>query len=387
MLDRLQRKMPWCIFAALAAGIFVGEYFPGAVSSCSWLGTFFIGVLKVAAPFVVFFSVASAVSERSSVMRGRMVRLFGVFFTMMAAAATVSVALNVAFPVEIAFDTGEVRETEFLAWGSGKEESLVTWLFSGNCLPILVVAVAVGAVSRFWGLKAGLVLRKASDGVCRIANWIVIVAPLGIFGMVATAWAETGSEVLLTYGKLLLNSLMAVVVMFAVVLPALYAALAHRNPYPLLHRCLRDSALTAFCTRSSAANIPVNLALCRNLKLDAGFSSVAVSLGAVINMPGATVTIVTLTACAASSVGMTMNWETMVMIGGVSVACTIAAAGVPSGALMLVPVTTGLLGISADVAAGMMAVGMVISVLQDSAGTALNSMSDVWAALVLEHSA
>ena len=381
MLSRLQRKLPWFILAAVAAGVAVGEAVPWAASDSGRLGTIFIGLLKAAAPFVVFFSVASAVAEHSSSLQGRMERLLGVFGVMMSAAAVVSVSLVGVFPVVIPLNVEGMKEVSF----SAAVESPTAWLFSGNCLPVLAVAVAAGVGARFLGLKEWL--QKVAASVCRAATGIVLIAPLGIFGMVAEAWAKTGVEALYAYGRLLCNSLLAVAVMLAVVLPAIYATAVRRNPYPLLRRCLKDSALTAFFTRSSVANIPMNLALCQDLKLETGLSSVAVSLGAVINMPGATVTLATLTACAAQSVGMTMNWETMAMIAAVSVVCTVAVVGVPSGALMLVPMTTGLLGIGSDVAAQMMAVGMVISVLQDSAGTALNSMSDVWAALVLEQSA
>lgn len=385
MFSRLQRTLLWFILAAVAAGVAVGETVPWIAVDCGRLGTMFIGLLKAVAPFVVFFSVASAVAERSSSLQGRMGRLLGVFGVMMSAAAVVSVALAVVFPVMIPLDGEAVLKTAPAAREAVAGESLAAWLFSSNCLPVLAAAVATGFGARF--LSLGERLQKAAASVCRAATGVVIIAPLGIFGMVAEAWAKTGVEALYTYGRLLFNSLLAVVVMLAVVLPAIYATAVRRNPYPLLCRCLRDSALTAFFTRSSIANIPVNLALCRSLKLEAGLSSMAVSLGAVINMPGATVTMATLTACAAQSVGMTMSWETMVMIATVSVVCTVAAVGVPSGALMLVPVTTGLLGMESDVAVQMMAVGMVISVLQDAAGTALNSMSDVWAALVVERSA
>ena len=226
-------------------------------------------------------------------------------------------------------------------------------------------------------------MQKAADTVCRWTTWIVATAPMGVFGMVAQAWATTGGDAILTYGRLLVNSLAAVAVMMGFVLPFLYWAFVRRNPYPLLGRCLRDSALTAFVTRSSVANIPVNLALCRNLQVEAGLASVAVSVGAVINMPGATVTMATLTACAAASVGVTMNADVMILIAAVSVLCTAAAAGVPSGALLLIPVTAEFIG-AGGAAGDVMAVGMVISVLQDAAGTALNSMSDVWAALILK---
>lgn len=221
----------------------------------------------------------------------------------------------------------------------------------------------------------------------RTASWTILAAPLGIFGLVAQTWAEAGAGLLFTYGRLLVNSLSAVALMLVIVLPAIYAAAVRSNPYPLLCRCLRDSALTAFLTRSSAANIPMNLALCRALKLDDGLSSIAISLGAVINMPGAAVTLATLTSCAVLSAGMPMNPGTMAMIAILSAAGTAAAAGVPNGALMLAPLTAELMGVSSEAAAGMMAAGMVISVLQDAAGTALNSMSDVWAALVLEKAA
>lgn len=383
MPAQLQRKMPWFILTAVLLGMAVGAVCPKTAAKAGFLGTLFIDGIKTVVPAVVFFAVSAATADTSSALKRETLALFGLFFLMMTAAAVVSVWLAGAFPVRIPLSAGEAASVPVVRGAESLWDDPSAGLFSGNCLPVLAAAVVVGVVVRLFFPGVRAMLQKAADTVCRWTTWIVATAPMGVFGMVAQAWATTGGDAILTYGRLLVNSLAAVAVMMGFVLPFLYWAFVRRNPYPLLGRCLRDSALTAFVTRSSVANIPVNLALCRNLQVEAGLASVAVSVGAVINMPGATVTMATLTACAAASVGVTMNADVMILIAAVSVVFTAAAAGVPSGALMLIPVTAEFIG-AGGAAGDVMAVGMVISVLQDAAGTALNSMSDVWAALILK---
>jgi serine/threonine transporter len=203
------------------------------------------------------------------------------------------------------------------------------------------------------------------------------LAPIGVFGLVAGVVATTGIESLLSYVKLLFVLIGSMVFVAVVVNPVLVYLFTRKNPFPLVFRCLRESGVTAFFTRSSAANIPVNMNLCRELKLDESLYSMSIPIGATVNMAGAAVTITVLTLAAAHTLGVQVDILTALLLSVVSAVCACGASGVPGGSLLLIPLACGLFGIDQNIAMQVVAVGFVIGVLQDSTETALNSSTDV----------
>jgi len=372
------------ILVGIIFGILLATISPSYAESAGLIGNLFVGALKAIAPILVFILVAASIANQKKNQHTYMrpivaLYLMGTFF-----AALSAVVLSFLFPTNLMLVTGAEGATP----PQGIAEILRTLLFKlvDNPVNALVEANYIGILA--WGVGLGLALHHASSttkavfedlshSVSHIVRFIIRLAPFGIFGLVASTFATTGFSALASYVHLLVVLLGAMMIIALVVNPAIVFVKTKQNPYPLIFRCLRESGVTAFFTRSSAANIPVNMALCEKLKLDENTYSVSIPLGATINMAGAAITITTLTLAAVHTMGIEVDLLTALLLSIVAAISACGASGVAGGSLLLIPLACGLFGISNDVAMQVVAVGFIIGVIQDSAETALNSSTDV----------
>ncbi len=372
------------ILAGIVFGIALAVVAPEQAKSASLIGNLFVEALKAVAPVLVFILVAASIANQKknqhTYMRPIVVLyLFGTF-----AAALTAVLLSFTFPTTLTL----VDSAQGATPPQGIAEIIQTLLYRlvDNPVNALLSANYIGILA--WAVGLGLALHHASDntksvfkdlsyGVSQIVRFIIRLAPFGIFGLVASTFATTGFEVLIGYAHLLLVLLGAMLTMALVVNPLMVYIKTKRNPYPLIFLCLRESGVTAFFTRSSAANIPVNMALCEKLKLDKDTYSVSIPLGATINMGGAAITITVLSLAAVNTMGIEIDILTALLLSLVAAISACGASGVAGGSLLLIPLACSLFGISNDVAMQVVAVGFIIGVIQDSAETALNSSTDV----------
>ncbi|QDW67610.1 serine/threonine transporter SstT [Luteimonas granuli] len=373
------------IVIGLAAGILLALASPRAGAAVGLLGTVFISALKAVAPVLVLVLVTASIANHRQGRDTRMRPILALYLLGTVAAALVGVAASFLFPT--ALTLAVPADTALSAPGGIGEvlRSLVLKVFD-NPLAALVDANYIGLLA--WGVALGLALRQAgegtrrvlldvSDAITRVVRMVIRLAPLGVFGIVASILAESGLAALLDYAHLLTVLLGAMLFVALVANPAIVAVVTRRNPYPLVLRCLRESGITAFFTRSSAANIPVNLELCRRLGVHQETCSVAVPLGATINMAGAAITISVLTLAAVNTLGIAVDLPTAMLLSVVAAIGACGASGVPGGSLLLIPLACGLFGIGDDIAMQVVAIGFIVGVVQDSAETALNSSTDV----------
>ncbi len=372
------------IVVGLVLGCLLAWIAPAQAQLAGLLGSLFVGALKAVAPVLVFILVAASIAshqhgQKTSIRPLLILYLFGTF-----CAAMVGVVASFAFPSELQLATNTADITP----PGGISEVLGTLLFSvvSNPIKALMEANYIGILA--WAIGLGLALRHANAGtkeliqdlsraVSSIVKWVIRCAPLGIFGLVASTLAESGFSALLGYAHLLVVLLGCMLFVAFVVNPLIVYWKLKRNPYPLVLTCLRESGVTAFFTRSSAANIPVNMALCEKLKLPEETYAVSIPLGATINMAGAAITISVLALAAVHTLGIEVDLATALLLSVVSTIAACGASGVAGGSLLLIPLACSLFGIGNDVAMQVVAVGFIIGVLQDSAETALNSSTDV----------
>ena len=384
ILSRFAHNLVLQILAGIILGIFAANVAPDFAKSVGLLGSLFVGALKAVAPILVFILVAASIANqnknKSTYMRPIVVLyLLGTF-----AAALTAVVLSFLFPTELTLVSGAEGTTP----PQGILEVLQTLLFKlvDNPVSALMNANYIGILA--WAVGLGLALNHASEstkglfedlshGVSQIVRFIIRLAPFGIFGLVSSTFATTGFEALSGYLHLLAVLLGAMAIIALVVNPLIVYVKTGSNPYPLVFKCLRESGVTAFFTRSSAANIPVNMNLCRKLNLNEDTYSVSIPLGATINMGGAAITITVLTLAAVNTLGIQVDLMTAVLLSLVAAISACGASGVAGGSLLLIPLACGLFGISNDIAMQVVAVGFIIGVIQDSAETALNSSTDV----------
>lgn len=300
------------------------------------------------------------------------------------AASLTAVVMSFAFPVTLTLVTheasasppqgiGEVLNTLLFNIVQNPVEALMT----GNFIGILAWAIALGLALHSASDSTKRVVHDLSDAVSNVVRFIIQLAPFGIFGLVANTVAKTGFSALAEYGQLLMVLISCMLIIALVVNPLIVFAKLKRNPYPLVFQCLRESGVTAFFTRSSAANIPVNMELCKKLNLHEDTYSVSIPLGATINMAGAAITITVMTLAAVNTLGIEVDMPTALILSVIAAVSACGASGVAGGSLLLIPLAGSLFGISADVAMQVVAVGFIIGVIQDSAETALNSSTDV----------
>ena len=251
-------------------------------------------------------------------------------------------------------------------------------LSQGNYLGILFWAVIIGlALKRFASVHTQEMMQNFSDAITQVVRWIINLAPFGICGLVFSAVSQSGFDIFVTYGKLMLLLVGTMLTVALVINPLIVAVSLRCNPYPLVFRCLRESGLTAFFTRSSAANIPVNLGLCEKLGLDRDMYSVSIPLGATINMDGAAVTITIMTLATANTLGIEVSFPAAILLSFLSALAACGSSGVTGGSLLLIPMACSLFGIPDDISMQVVGVGFIIGVIQDSMETAINSSGDV----------
>ena len=383
----LQRVMRMSLISQIAIGLVLGVALaliaPGATKSVALLGDLFIAALKAVAPILVFVLVAAAIANHKQgqpthIRPVLMLYLLGTF-----AAALVAVLASFAFPTTLVLDAPAASGTPpggilivlknlLLSAVSNPVRALM----EANFIGILAWAIGLGIALRHAGDGTRKVLTDLADAISKIVHVVIRFAPLGIFGLVAATMGEAGVDALLGYGQLLLMIVGCMLFVALVVNPLFVFWKLRTNPYPLVFTCLRESGVTAFFTRSSAANIPINLELCRRLGLHEDTYSISIPLGATINMAGAAITISVMTLAAAHTLGVPVDFPTALLLCIVSSLAAAGVSGVAGGSLLLIPMATALFGISADVAMQVVAIGFVISVVQDSAETALNSSTD-----------
>lgn len=357
------------------------------------LGNLFVGLLKGVAPVLVFVLVISALANASGNIGGRFKTVIFLYVVGTLLAAATAVAASFMFPVNMTL-TEAVNNTP--PGGIGEVIKTILTNMVANPVSAIMNANYVGILC--WAIIFGLGFKKlATDGtravvaeiagvVSKAVSWIIQLAPFGIMGLVFSAVAESGLEIFVDYGKLLLVLVGVMFAMAFIVNPVIGFLFLKRNPYPLVFRCLRESGVTAFFTRSSAANIPVNMDLCKKLGLDEDFYSVSVPLGATINMEGAAITITVMTMAVAHTLGIAVDVPTAIILSVLATVGACGASGVAGGSLLLIPMACSLFGISNDIAMQAVGVGFIIGVVQDSCETALNSSSDALFASIAEFS-
>lgn len=370
------------IAIGLVIGIALGLLVPAA-NFVTIFGDIFVGALKAIAPLLVFVLVIASLASAGEGIgkRFRTVIIFYMVSTFLAAATAVAASylFHVTVPLVDAVDKtaptglGEVFRTLL----NNMVQNPLSSIIGGNYIGVLTWAVVLGLALRSAGAGTKAVLNDISGGVSKAVAWVIQLAPFGILGLVYSSISEYGIEIFTDYGKLLAVLVGCMLLMALVITPLLVAVALKRNPYPLVFKCFKESGVTAFFTRSSAANIPVNMKLCEKLGLDKEYYSVAIPLGATINMDGAAITITIMAMAAAFSQGVEVNILVAILLSFVATLGACGASGVAGGSLLLIPMACSLLGIGQDVAMQMVGVGFIIGVVQDSLETAINSSGDV----------
>lgn len=372
------------IVIGLVLGITLATIWPDAALRVEILGTLFISALKAVAPILVFVLVIGAISNQRPNKNTQLKPVLWLYVIGTVTAAIVGVMASLLFP-----STLVLKDAATGMAAPGGISEVVTQLFKNafdNPVNALLHANYIGILT--WAIAIGIALRNASDttrqtlsdlssSVTLIIQGVIRLAPIGIFGLVAFTVASTGTKALLSYAQLLAVLLGSMLFVALIVNPIIVWSKIRRNPYPLVLMCLRESGVTAFFTRSSAANIPVNMAIAKRLNLDEGTYSVAIPLGATINMAGAAITISVLSLAAVNTLGIVVDTPTAILLCVVASVCACGASGVAGGSLLLIPLACSLFGVSNDIAMQVVAIGFIIGVLQDSAETALNSSTDV----------
>ncbi|MEC6815280.1 serine/threonine transporter SstT [Photobacterium toruni] len=372
------------ILVGIIAGVALAVISPSSALSMSSLGGLFVAALKAVAPILVFILVASSIANQKKGTHTNMKPIIFLYLLGTLLAAFTAVAMSFLFPTTLTL----VTNTTSIAPPEGIAEVInslffkivdnpINALMTGNFIGILAWAIALGFSLHQASDATKQVFQDMSDGVTLIVRFIIRLAPIGIFGLVAQTFAQTGFNALLGYAHLLGVLLGSMAIIALVVNPIIVFAKIKANPYPLVFRCLRESGITAFFTRSSAANIPVNMRLCEDLKLHEDTYSVSIPLGATINMGGAAITITILTLAAVHTLGIEVDLATAVLLSVVAAVSACGASGVAGGSLLLIPLAASLFGIPNEIAMQVVAVGFIIGVIQDSAETALNSSTDV----------
>lgn len=379
------------IIVGLIIGIGLALVVPQA-TPIALLGSLFVGALKGVAPILVFFLVMSAISQHKEGKKTNMKSIIGLYLLGTFLAAIVAVMASFLFPVKLELaaaaagdltppeGVGEVLKTLLMNVVKNPVESLAT----ANYIGILAWALVFGLALKSANESTKNIIVSISDAVSQVVRWVISFAPFGIMGLVFDTIATSGIESLLSYGQLIVLLVGSMAFVALVVNPIITFMAIRKNPYPLVFKCLKESGLTAFFTRSSAANIPVNMGLCKELGLNKDTYSVSIPLGATINMGGAAITISILTLAAAHTLGVEVDIPTAIILSVLSAVSACGASGVAGGSLLLVPLACSLFGISSEIAMQVVGVGFIVGVIQDSCETALNSSTDVLFTAVAE---
>lgn len=380
------------IICGLIIGIVLGLVVPQA-TALSLLGNLFVGALKAIAPILVLFLVMSALAKHQEGKQTNMKHIIGLYLLGTFLAGLMAVIASFLFPVTLTL----AQSTSDITPPSGIGEVLNTLMMNlvANPVDALVKANYIGILA--WAVLLGIALRRAPEGVkvaiesiaeaiSQIVRWIISCAPFGVLGLVFTTISQQGIDSLFSYGKLIVLLVGTMAFVAFVVNPIIVFLGIRKNPFPLVLKCLKDSGITAFFTRSSAANIPVNMRLCAELGLDRDTYAVSIPLGSTINMGGAAVTISILALAAAHTLGIQVDFASAVVLSVLSAVSACGASGVAGGSLLLVPLACSLFGIPGDIAMQVVGVGFIVGVIQDSCETAINSSTDVLYTAVAEMS-
>jgi len=385
LIDRIMSgSLVLQIFVGILLGVALALLAPAAAGAAGILGNLFVQALKAVAPVLVLVLVASAIANRKASHSAQMRPIVLMYLIGTTAAALLAVVMSTLFPTTLVLQLTDVSAsppqgiTEVLGGLLQKlVDNPVNAILTGNFIGILVWGVLLGIFLHHAADSTRRLLADTADAVTHIVRIVIRLAPLGIFGLVASNLAASGLSVLGDYARILAVLLSSMLIMALIINPLIVWLRTRDNPYPLVLTALRESGVTAFFTRSSAANIPVNLALCERLNLEKDTYAVSIPLGATINMGGAAITITVLTLAATHTLGIDVDLLTALLLSIVAALSACGASGVAGGSLLLIPLSCSLFGISDDVAMQVVAVGFVISILQDSAETALNSSTDV----------
>ncbi|EGT5660291.1 serine/threonine transporter SstT [Cronobacter dublinensis] len=372
------------ILVGLVLGILLAWVSKPAAIAVGLLGTLFVGALKAVAPVLVLMLVMASIANHKHGQKTNIRPILWLYLLGTFSAALTAVLFSFLFPSTLHLATGATEITPPGGIVDVLRDLLLSMvanpvdaLLKGNYIGILVWAVGLGFALRHGNETTKNLVNDMSDAVTFMVKMVIRFAPIGIFGLVASTLATTGFDTLWGYAQLLVVLVGCMLLVALVINPLIVFAKIRRNPYPLVFACLRESGVTAFFTRSSAANIPVNMALCEKLNLDRDTYSVSIPLGATINMAGAAITITVLTLAAVHTLGIAVDVPTALLLSVVASLCACGASGVAGGSLLLIPLACNMFGIPNDVAMQVVAVGFIIGVLQDSCETALNSSTDV----------
>lgn len=381
------------ILVGLIIGILLALTIPNIAKPIVIFGSLFVGALKSVAPILVFFLVMSAICQHKQGQQTNMKSIIFLYLLGTFLAGLVAVIASFLFPITLTLGSGVSK----MAPPGGVIEVLKSLIINVVDNPVMALYNAnyIGILS--WALIIGLALKNASsstktmisnisDALSQVVKWIINFAPLGIMGLVFDSISTQGIESLLSYGQLIILLVGCMLFIALVVNPLIAFVGIRKNPYPLVFKCLKNSGLTAFFTRSSAANIPVNMQLCKDLNLDKDTYSVSIPLGATINMGGAAITISILTLAAVHTLGIEVNIIMALLLSLLSAISACGASGVAGGSLLLVPLACSLFGIPNDIAMQVVGVGFIVGVIQDSCETAINSSTDVLFTAVAEFS-
>ncbi len=372
------------IIIGIVIGAVLALTIPEQVSGITILGSLFVAALKAVAPILVFVLVINAIASHVGGKATNMKMIIALYLAGTFLAGFVAVVVSYIFPTTLTLKTA----AQDIAPPSGIIEVLEKLLFNittnpvsaimdANYLGILAWAIVLGIALKASNDTTKSVISNISDAVMKVVQWVISLAPFGIMGIIFEAISTTGLSALGEYARLIVILVGTMFFVALVVNPLMVFIVARRNPYPLVLTSIKDSGITAFFTRSSAANIPVNMALAEKLKLDKDTYAVSIPLGATINMAGAAVTISILTMATAHTLGIEVDFITAVILMVLSAVSAAGASGVTGGSLLLIPLACSLFGISDDIAMQVVAIGFIIGVIQDSCETALNSSSDI----------
>ena len=372
------------ILIGLVLGTLFGLLTPQA-TFLTILGDLFVGALKGIAPLLVFVLVISSLANATGGIGKRFTTVIALYLASTLIAAIMAVIASFLFPMNIKLTTGDIGSTPpgglleiFKSILGNIVQNPITAIGTANYVGVLAWAVMLGlAFKAFASPNLKTSLQNISDAVSQVVRWIIGLAPFGILGLVFTAVSTSGLSIFADYGRLLFLLVGTMAFVTLVSNPLIVGLTLRRNPYPLVFKCLRESGITAFFTRSSAANIPVNMSLCERLGLDKDFYSVSIPLGATINMDGAAVVITIMALAAAHTLGVSVSFVSAMVLSILATLGACGTSGVAGGSLLLIPMACAMFGINNDVAMQVVAVGFIISVIQDSCETAINSSGDV----------
>ena len=370
------------IIAGLIIGVLLAVAVPQA-SFLSILGDLFVGALKAIAPILIFFLVIGSLCRAKTGKSSNIKIVVGLYLLGTFAASVVSVIVSFIFPLSITLADAATDNTP----PDGITEVLkdlimkivdnpVSALYNANYIGVLAWAIMIGIALRMAKETTKITVSDISEALTKVVRGIISLAPLGIMGLVFTAVTSSGMAIFTEYGKLILLLVGSMLAVALILNPLIVFLCIRQNPYPLVFKCIKESGITAFFTRSSAANIPVNMQLCKSLDLDEDNYSVSIPLGATINMEGAAITISIMTLAATNTLGIDVDLPTALILSLIAAISACGASGVAGGSLLLIPLACSLFGISNDIAMQVVGVGFIIGVIQDSMETALNSSTD-----------